>query len=155
MKKLLLVLVAVMGLTFAATAQDSGKAIGVRFGGGSSYNTEFTYQQDLRSINRLELDLGVNPRDLNFFYVAGVFQWKGGINEWLGWYAGPGAKVSYCINHGVGVAVAGQGGVEANFASIPFLQFSLDVRPEYEFLLPEGCINSFNWALALSVRYKL
>ena len=34
MKKLLLVLVAVMGLTFAANAQYNGKAIGLRLGGG-------------------------------------------------------------------------------------------------------------------------
>ena len=152
MKKLLLVLVAVMGLTFAANAQD---AIGLRFGGGSSYGAEISYQKALGS-NQLEFDLGARLPDLNFFYLAGIYQFKGGINDWLGWYAGPGAKVSFCSTqgHGVGVAVAGQVGVEANFDGFPF-QFTLDIRPEYEFLLPPECINNFSWAAALGIRYKL
>ena len=155
MKKVLLILVAVMGMAFAANAQSN--ALGLRFGGGSSYGAELSYQRDLASINRLELDLGSNfTRDnfhLNFFYLAGIFQWKGNITDWLGWYAGPGAKVSYCVNHGVGLAVAGQVGVEAMLPSIP-LQISLDIRPEYEFILPNECINSFSWAIALGIRYK-
>lgn len=151
MKKLLLVLVAVMGLSFAANAQD---AIGLRFGGGSSYGAEISYQKALGS-NRAEFDLGASLPGLNFFYLAGVYQWTAGINDWLGWYAGPGVKASYCINHGFGVAVAGQVGLEANFASIPQIQFTLDVRPEFEFLLPKECINSFGWAAALGIRYKL
>lgn len=153
MKKLLLVLVAVMGLTFAANAQD---AIGLRFGGGSSYGAEISYQKALGS-NRAEFDLGLqNTADggFNFFYLAGVYQFQGGINDWLGWYAGPGVKASYCMNHGFGVAVAGQIGVEANFNGFPF-QFTLDIRPEFEFILPKECINSFGWAAALGIRYKL
>ena len=151
MKKLLLVLVAVMGLTFAANAQD---AIGLRFGGGSSYGAEISFQKALGN-NRAEFDLGVNLPDFNFFYLTGVYQWTGGINDWLGWYAGPGVKASFCKNHGFGIAVAGQVGLEANFAAIPPLQFTLDVRPQYEFLLPNECINSFDWAIALGIRYKL
>ena len=151
MKKVLLILVAVLGMAFAANAQDN--AIGLRFGGGSSYGAEISYQKDMGSINRLELDLGANLPDFSFFYLAGVFQWKGDITDWLGWYAGPGAKVSFCRNHGVGLAVALQGGLEANLPDIP-LQFTLDVRPEYEFLLPNECINSFGWAVALGIRYK-
>lgn len=90
----------------------------------------------------------------NFFYLAGIYQWKGDITDWLGWFAGPGAKVSYCVNHGVGVAVAAQLGLEANFADFPF-QITVDIRPEYEFLLPAGCVNNFGWAAALGIRYKL
>ena len=41
MKKLLLVLVAVLGLSFAANAQN----IGGRFGGGKGYGAELSYQQ--------------------------------------------------------------------------------------------------------------
>ena len=54
MKKLLLVLVAVMGLTFAANAQN----IGVRLGGGQGFGAELSYQQGLGGMNRLEADLG-------------------------------------------------------------------------------------------------
>jgi len=150
MKKLLLVLVAVMGLTFAANAQ----AIGLRFGGGSSYGAEISYQTAVGN-NRAEFDLGVNLPNFNFFYLVGVYQWTGGINDWLGWYAGPGLKASFCVNHHFGVAVAGQAGLEANFAALPNFQFTLDVRPEFEFILPKECINSFGWAAAFGVRYKL
>ena len=158
MKKIVVLFVAIFALGFAASAQD---AIGLRFGGGSNYGAEVSYQTALGA-NRLELDLGtnlgnpgnLNLTDLSFFYLDGVYQWRGPINDWLGWFAGPGVKASYCKNHGFGVAIAGQGGVEANFEKIPFLQFSVDVRPEYEFLLPKECINSFNWAAALGVRYK-
>lgn len=150
MKKVLLIMVAVLGFAFAANAQN---AIGLRFGGGSSYGAEISYQKDLGA-NRLEFDLGANLPSLNFFYLAGIYQWKGGINDWLGWFAGPGIKASYCMNHGFGIALAGQVGLEANFAKIPNFQFTLDARPEYEFILPKECINSFGWALALGVRYK-
>ena len=155
MKKLFLVLVAVMGMAFAANAQDN--AIGLRFGGGSSYGAEISYQTALGA-NRLELDLGAQLNNFdnlvpNFFYLAGIYQFTGGINDWLGWYAGPGVKASYCVNHHFGIALAAQAGLEANFANLP-LQFTVDVRPEYEFLLPKECINSFNWAAALGVRYK-
>lgn len=150
MKKICVLLVAVFALGFAANAQD---ALGLRFGGGGSYGAEISYQKGMAA-NRFEFDLGVKLPDFNFFYLTGMYQWKGSFNEWLGWYAGPGAKVSYCVNHGVGLSVAGQLGLEANFANFPF-QITLDVRPEYEFILPKECINSFNWALALGIRYKL
>lgn len=149
MKKICVLLVAVFALGFAANAQD---ALGLRFGGGTNYGAEISYQKNL-SANRLEFDLGVRLPDFDFFYLAGVYQWNGAINNWLGWYAGPGAKVSYCKNHGVGVAVAAQLGLEANFENFPF-QITIDIRPEYEFLLPKECINSFGLAGALGIRYR-
>ncbi len=150
MKKIVVLFVAIFALGFAASAQD---AIGLRFGGGSSYGAEISYQKGLGA-NRAEFDLGARLPDLDYFYLAGVYQWKGEITDWLGWFAGPGAKVSFCKNHGVGVAVALQLGLEANFADFPF-QITLDVRPEYEFVLPKECVNHFGWAGALGIRYKL
>ena len=150
MKKIFVLLVAVFAFGIAANAQD---ALGLRFGGGTKYGAEISYQKSLAA-NRLEFDLGVNLPDFDFFYLTGVYQWKGTITDWLGWYAGPGAKVSYCKNHGVGVAVCAQLGLEANFANFPF-QITVDIRPEYEFVLPKECINHFNWAAALGIRYKL
>ena len=150
MKKLSVLLVAIFALGFAANAQD---ALGLRFGGGSNYGAEISYQKGLGA-NRLEFDLGLKLNsESNFFYLAGIYQWKGDFTDWLGWYAGPGVKVSYCVNHGVGLAIAGQAGLEAHFASLP-LQFTLDVRPEYEFILPQTCVNNFGWALALGIRYQ-
>lgn len=150
MKKIVVLIVAIFAFGFAASAQD---AIGLRFGGGSDYGAEISYQKGLGS-NRAEFDLGARLPGLDYFYLAGVYQWKGGITDWLGWFAGPGAKVSFCKNHGVGVAVALQLGLEANFADFPF-QITLDVRPEYEFVLPKECVNHFGWAGALGIRYKL
>ncbi|MBR3489724.1 MAG: hypothetical protein IKH33_10450 [Bacteroidales bacterium] len=151
MKKIVVLVVAVFALGFAANAQD---ALGLRFGGGSSYGAELSYQKGMGG-NRMEFDLGMRLKsESNFFYLAGVYQWQGQITDWLGWFAGPGVKVSYCVNHGVGLALAGQAGLEANFADFPF-QFTLDIRPEYEFILPAGCVNNFGWGLALGIRYKL
>ena len=90
MKKIFVLLVAVFALGIAANAQD---ALGLRFGGGTKYGAEISYQKSLAA-NRLEFDLGVNLPDFDFFYLTGVYQWKGGLTDWLGWYAGPGAKVS-------------------------------------------------------------
>ena len=158
MKKLVLILVAVMGMTFAANAQNN--AIGLRFGGGSNYGAEVSYQTALGA-NRLELDLGtnlgsnLNLTDLSFFYLAGVYQWRGPITDWLGWFAGPGLNLGYCINHGFGVAALVQGGVEFNPQAIPF-QFSLDFRPQWDFIKREGCAyNGFGWGWALGIRYRL
>ena len=72
MKKLFLVLVAVMGLTFAANAQDN--AIGVRLGGGQGYNAEISFQKGL-GVSRLEFDLGYhNWENAGSFSLAALYQ---------------------------------------------------------------------------------
>ena len=152
MKKLLLVLVAVMGLTFAANAQYNGKAIGVRLGGGYYNGGELSYQMPMGS-NRAELNLGWANSD--FASATGVYQWLGNIKGEWGWFAGPGVNLGYCINHGFGVAVVLEGGIEWNPQSLP-LQFTLDVRPSWDFLKREGCAyNGFAVGGALGIRYKL
>ena len=56
-KKAILLVVAVMGLAFAAKAQNN--AIGVRLSGGDQwYCGEISYQRSLGDSNRLEADLG-------------------------------------------------------------------------------------------------
>ena len=152
MKKLLLVLVAVMGLTFAANAQYNGKAIGVRLGGGYYNGGELSYQMPMGS-NRAELNLGWANSD--FASATGVYQWLGNIKGEWGWFAGPGVNLGYCINHGFGVAAVLEGGVEWNPDGIPF-QFTLDIRPSWDFLKREGCAyNGFAVGGALGIRYKL
>lgn len=151
MKKLLLVLVAVMGLTFAANAQNTGKAIGLRFGGGTSYGGEISYQTPVGG-NRLEINAGWANSD--FASLTGIFQWIGGIAGDFGWFVGPGANLGYCINHGFGVAAVVEGGIEWNPQTLP-LQFSLDVRPSWDFIKRENCAyNGFAIGGALGIRYK-
>ena len=49
------------------------------------------------------------------FNLCGIYQWKGNfVDDWFGWYAGPGVNVGYCGNHGLGLAVVGQFGIEFN-----------------------------------------
>ena len=152
MKKLLLVLVAVMGLTFAANAQYNGKAIGVRLGGGYYNGGEISYQMPLGS-NRGELNVGWANSD--FASATGVYQWIGNITGPWGWFVGPGVNLGYCINHGFGVAAVLEGGVEWNPEGIPF-QFTLDIRPSWDFIKREGCAyNGFAVGGALGIRYKL
>ena len=150
MKKLFIVLFAVVAFGFASNAQN---AIGIRFGGGNGYGAELSYQKDL-SANRLELDLGISKNADNYFHLAAVYQWKGILTGNLGWFLGVGANVGYCKNHGLGLAAVGQLGLEYNFPDIP-LQVSLDARPSYEFLLPDNRgYHGFGWGACLGVRYR-
>ena len=58
MKKVFLALIAVVAIgTSTSFAQ---KAIGLRFGGGSAFGAEVSYQQGMGS-NRLEADFGFKP----------------------------------------------------------------------------------------------
>ena len=153
MKKVLLILVAVMGLTFAANAQYNGKAIGLRLNGGNHYNGgEISYQTPVGA-NRFEINAGWANSD--FASLTGIYQWLGNITGDFGWFAGPGVNLGYCINHGFGVAAALEGGAEWNPQGIPF-QFTLDVRPMWDFIKREGCAyNGFAIGGALGIRYKL
>ena len=149
MKKVLVLLVAVLAFGMA-NAQNN---LGLRgaFGGHSAFDGELSYQMGLGS-NRLELDLGLKFADGdNPFYLAGIYQWNWNITGGLSWYTGPGAVVKYCPNHGLGLAIAGQIGIEYKF-SFP-LQLSVDFRPAWDFLSPENCGAGFGWGAALGVRY--
>lgn len=150
MKKLLLVLIAVIGISFAANAQNN--AIGVRLG----TDAEVSLQLGMGNNNRLELDLGVNGlmtwKEYRFFSLTGIYQWHWNIVEGLGWYVGPGAQVSYfqttAGNNYFNVSVGGQIGLDYKF-NIP-LQLSLDARPMWNFL---GNYAGFGWGACFGIRY--
>ena len=93
MKKFFLVLAAVVAMGFAANAQDN--AIGIRFGGGSGYGAELSYQQGLGG-NRLEVDLGLSKNTDNYFHLTGMYHWVLPISGGFNWYVGPGAQLGYC-----------------------------------------------------------
>ena len=150
MKKLLLVLIAVMGMTFAANAQ-SKNAIGLRFG----TDAEISYQMAMGNNNRLELDFGANGflnwNVVHYFSVTGIYQWHWNIIDTFGWYVGPGVQVSLwqASNTYFNISVGGQIGIDYEIPSIP-LQVSLDTRPMWNFL---GTYAGFGWGACLGVRY--
>ena len=156
MKKLLLVLVAVMGLTFAANAQ---KAIGVRLGGGQGYGAELSFQKGLGGVNRLEADLGYyGYYGVASFGLSALYQIHQDIAAVpnLGWYAGVGARLCYWSweaghesDSDIALGLAGQAGIEYKFSAIP-IQLSLDIRPCF-YLIPD---THFHWGdIALGIRY--
>ncbi len=156
MKKLLLVLVAVIGLSFVANAQCyNGKSIGLRFG----YGTEVSYQMPVGA-NRLEVDLGRLETLLNtyYHYFTGTvtYQWLFDL-PWsgFGWYAGPGAAAGWYLSSyytgGLSVGVGGIVGAEYKFPSLP-LQVSLDFRPMFSVIHPDYW-GGFDYSTALGVRY--
>jgi hypothetical protein len=67
---------------------------------------------------------------------------------------GPGAQLGYCSNHGFGLSVGGQLGIEYKF-SIP-LMISLDIRPLWNVVRPDNCAvlnRAYGLDGSLSVRY--
>ncbi|MDD3740043.1 MAG: hypothetical protein PHH30_02275 [Bacteroidales bacterium] len=156
MKKLFstIALISLFGLI--ATAQVNPHAIGLRFGGGSSYGGEISYQQGMGDANRLELDLGFGGNaDHNRMYLAGIYHWDWNITAGLNWFVGPGASVGfyhYGDNDGyINVALGGQIGLEYDFntLAVPIL-LSLDARPMWDFL---GDNSGLGWGAALGIRY--
>lgn len=150
MKKVLFIMVAVMGLAFAANAQNN---LGVRLGGGQGYNAELSWQHDFGA-NRLEADLGwANYKESSSFSLTGIYQFVFGLPNNFAWYIGPGAHVGTTTVDGksrLALALAGQVGIEYDFASIP-LQLSLDIRPRF-YVVPS---TDFRWGdIALGIRYR-
>ncbi|HET9569853.1 MAG TPA: hypothetical protein VFP20_00370 [Bacteroidales bacterium] len=149
MKKIILAVLVTFALSASLSAQD--KAIGLRLGGGSANGGEISFQKDLGTANRLELDLGfVGNSTYNGLSLTGVYQWLWdlkGLGEGFRWYAGIGAGLR--AFNGLGLGLAGQLGIEYSFPSIP-IQLSLDTRPGWYF----GGVNGFDGGAALGVRYK-
>lgn len=147
MKKIVVLLVAVFALGFAASAQE---AVGVRLGGGQGYGAELSWQHGLGG-NRLEADLGISSGDsCTRFNLTGIYQWTGEIGSGFGWYGGFGLSLGVGNNSDFALAGVLQGGIEYTLSAIP-LQFSLDIRPKLR-LLPS---TDFRWGdIALGIRYK-
>ena len=155
MKKVLLVLIAVLGLGFAASAQNW---IGVRGAFGSSSGAELSFQHGFNVNNRMELDLGWNTHrhdnvNYGYFNLSAIYQWMGGIAGNFGWFAGLGANAGFWngYNDGkFGLGFLAQAGLEYNFQAVPF-QITLDFRPQWDVL---GAASGFGYAGALGIRYR-
>lgn len=160
MKKLILSAVMLLGLALSTQAQDISKnALGLRLGDSDGFGGEISYQRELSSDNRLELDLGWrNSNNVDAFKLSGIYQWVWNIDGGFNWYAGPGAGIgnwSYKYkdvkDSGTFVYVGGDIGIEYLF-DIP-LQLSLDLRPE--FYLSDGYrTDNYGSDIALGIRYR-
>lgn len=160
MKKIILTLALVAGMTSALSAQ--GNSIGLRLG----YPTEVSFQAGLNKMNRIELGLGfvnygVYDTSYNLYALSGVYQWVwdlSNLSNGFNWYAGVGAMVGYYsysygnfVNSAYPIFLVGQVGLEYNF-NIP-LRLSLDYRPAIQFNgRGSGFIGN---GIALGVRYRL
>ncbi len=162
MKKLFLLSVAVLGFTFAASAQEiSENAIGLRLGDSDGFGAEISYQRALGDSNRLELDLGWRDgKNYDGFKLAGLYQWVMPLDGNFNWYAGVGGGIgSFSVNVPGGkditdtfVFAAGDIGIEYNF-DIPLL-LSLDFRPEIGFGDDLYDNNDLDFDIALGIRYQ-
>lgn len=152
MKKAFLAIALLFAFGMSANAQLSH--IGVRFGGGQGYGAELSTIWN----NNIEADLGLNSGDgYTNFALTGIYQWRGDLGSNFGWFAGVGAKLAYWnweYNYDgdgrIGIALAGQAGVEYNFQAVP-IQLSLDIRPAF-WILPS---TDFHWGdIAFGIRYR-
>lgn len=164
MKKVFLSAIMLVGLAFSAQAQKGDtNALGLRLGDNDGFGAEVSYQRNLSSNHRLELDLGWrNSNYSDAFKLTGLYQWVWNIEDGFNWYAGVGGGVgswshdryvgpNHYEDDGTFAFVAGDIGIEYNF-DIP-LQLSLDFRPELYFN-DDYRGDIFGPDIALGVRYK-
>ncbi len=144
MKRLIIIMVAVLCMAAVANAQP--KALGLR----ATYGAELSYQHYAGGSNFWEFDAGLfdNLLDLVAIYdfsiaPVGPFNFYMGPGAFLATWAGPRPQDAH-----MNVGLAGQIGLEYIF-DIP-LQISLDWRPCFNLM------NGFAWApygAALGIRY--
>jgi len=158
MKKIALLAIG-MFMLIPMTSFGRGKAIGLRFGGGSLVGAEVSYQTPFGG-ERLEADLGWGGNsNWNYWNLAGIYQWVMPIEDGFRWYLGLGPSLgswNYVGDYdddndgGMSLSLALNAGIEYNFSEIP-LQLSIDTRPELG-IIRKGDNGWFG--LALAVRYK-
>jgi opacity protein-like surface antigen len=159
MKRIIIILIAVVGIGLTTNAQVASNALGLRFGGGDGIGTAISYQHGLNDKNRLEFDLGLKSHnDYSAWALTGLYQWVWNIEGGFNWFAGAGSKIGSWSwdddftgddDDGVFMTIAGDIGVEYAW---PFgLQVALDLRPELGLINASG---NREFDLALSLRYQ-
>lgn len=142
-------------------------ALGLRLGDSDGFGAEISYQHALGRYTRAEIDLGWrDSREFDALKLTGIYQWVHEIDRGFNWFYGAGgglgtvdfaprlnnSGIPYDPDGGLFVFVAGDVGVEYNF-DIP-LVVSLDFRPELGLIGFSEFDNSFNFDIALGVRYQ-
>lgn len=154
MKKLLLLLIIILGFTYVSYAQNvSRNAIGLRLGDSNGFGAEISYQRGLSTNSRLEFDLGwSNPNNSNnsAFRFVGLYQWVMRLDGNINWYVGAGAGIADKVN--TFAFLAGNIGIEYDF-EIPLL-ISLDFRPEIDFGDDTLNNDTLDFDIALGFRYQ-
>ena len=150
--------------SFMVGAQEiSDHAIGLRLGDSDGFGAEISYQKSVNRYNRIELDLGWrDSRAYDAFKLAAVYQWIHSIDGGFNWYYGVGGGLGSVDfeprpnfnddDGGLFVFAAGDIGIEYNF-DFPLL-LSLDFRPEVGVLGYDGFNDSFDFDIALGIRYQ-
>jgi hypothetical protein len=134
-------MIAAMVLGFAIAASAQPKALGLRVG----YGAELSYQHNVGE-NFIEADLGL--ASFKNLGVAATYNFNiAQFGEGFNFYAGPGIGLG--MGETLSVGIAGQAGIEYNFAEAP-VQLSLDVRPYFDFV----GVGLVGWYPHLGVRYR-
>lgn len=161
MKKLILAFLCITGFALSAQSQEVyDNAFGLRFGGGSGFGAEFSYQRHLYDKNRVEVDLGLRSNsNFDAFKLTGIYQWVWHLDGNFNWYAGAGAGLGSVNDKrrreresdGLYATVAGNVGIEYIFDDAP-LQIFVDFRPEIV-LASYDVYNNFGPDFAIGIRY--
>lgn len=155
-----------IGILSGYSQEISNHALGLRLGDSDGFGAEISYQKSVGTANRFEANLGW--RDSNYFdafKLSGLYQWVMPIEGDFNWYYGfggglgnvdfatvPGNNGAFTPDGGLFVFAAGNVGIEYNF-DIPLL-ISLDVRPELGLLGYDNFSNTFDFDIALGIRYQ-
>lgn len=150
-------------ITLSASAQEiANHALGLRLGDSDGFGAEISYQKSMARYNRLELDLGWrDSRNFDAVKLAAIYQWIHSIDGNFNWYYGAGGglgsvdfapRPNDTPDGGLFVFAAGDIGIECNF-DFPLL-LSLDFRPELGVVGYSGFSDSFDFDIALGVRYQ-
>tara|TARA_B100001146_G_C16174699_1_gene431780 strand:- start:1103 stop:1621 length:519 start_codon:yes stop_codon:yes gene_type:complete len=142
-------------------------ALGLRLGDSDGFGAEISYQKSIGRYTRAEIDLGWrDSREFDALKLTGLYQWVHNIDRGFNWFYGVGGGAGnvdfeprlnnnnqpYHPDGGLFLFVAGDVGVEYNF-DFPLL-LSLDFRPELGLIGYSDFDNSFNFDIALGVRYQ-
>ena len=167
MKRAFFFSIFIFSLIASVQAQDiADHALGLRLGDSDGFGAEISYQKSIARYNRLEVDLGFRDSRLyDAFKLAAVYQWVHNLDGDFNWYYGVGGGLGsvdfetiegnngpFTPDGGLFIFGAGNIGVEYNF-EIPLL-LSLDFRPELGLVGYDDFSDSFDFDIALGIRYQ-
>lgn len=154
--------IAILTVCGVSAQEISDHALGLRLGDSDGFGAEISYQKSIGRYNRVEFDLGWrDSRNYDAFKLAGLYQWVHTLDGNFNWYYGVGGGLGSVdfepqpgvdLDGGLFVFGAGNIGIEYNF-DIPLL-LSLDFRPEIGLIGYDDFNDSFDFDIALGIRYQ-